>query len=200
MSKNKSVKIFIVAAVIITTAAAFCTIACGRAPNKSERSNAALGINGEPVSTQVVQSNKNGDKNETAGKNVSKTVSDNGVIEIREKMFATQVSDVYVNTDDYLGKTIKLEGIFQSAQSYEKEKPYCFVIRYGPGGCCGYDANVGFEVKWNTDRAQPYPAPESWVEAAGELKYYEEDDFQYLYLDLLSLNVLSKRGAATVWQ
>jgi len=119
-------------------------------------------------------------------------------VEIREKMFVSQVNDVYLNTDDYLGKTIKLEGLFKQDQGYEKL--YCFVLRYGPG-CCGTDGNVGFEVAWANEQAHPYPAVDSWVEATGVLKTYEEDGYaQYLYLDLSSLNVLSKRGAETVIQ
>jgi len=124
-----------------------------------------------------------------------------GTIEIREKMFATQVSDVYLNAEDYLGKTIKLEGLFKSELYYGKDEPYCFVIRYGPGGCCGMDANVGFEVAWAKENAKPYPVVDSWVEATGVLKTYEEDGYaNYLYLDLSSLNVLSRRGAETVKQ
>jgi len=121
-----------------------------------------------------------------------------GVIEIKEKMFLAQVNDVYMNPEDYLGKTIKLEGIFKEEQGHEKS--YCFVLRYGPG-CCGNDGNAGFEVAWAKEGAQPYPAVDSWVEATGVLKSYEEDGYyRYLYLDLSSLNVLSVRGAETVLQ
>jgi uncharacterized membrane protein YcgQ (UPF0703/DUF1980 family) len=125
-------------------------------------------------------------------------ISNEKIIEIKEKMFVAQINDVYLNTEDYLGKTIKLEGIFKQDQGYEGD-PYCFVIRYGPG-CCGNDGNVGFEVAWANEKEKPYPAVDSWVEAVGELKTYEEDDFQYLYLDLASLNVLNKRGSETVLQ
>jgi uncharacterized membrane protein YcgQ (UPF0703/DUF1980 family) len=115
-------------------------------------------------------------------------------------MFIAEVNDVYLNAEDYLGKTIKLEGIFKSEQYYDDIEPYCFVIRYGPG-CCGTDGNAGFEVKWDKSRMRSYPAAESWVEATGELKFYTEDgDFQYLYLDLSSLDVLSRRRAEFVLQ
>ena len=132
----------------------------------------------------------------------SATNASNGpVLEIKEKMFATQVNDVYLNAKDYIGKTIKLEGLFKSEQYIGKEEPYCFVIRYGPGGCCGVDANVGFEVAWASEKAKPYPAVDSWVEATGVLKTYEEDGFmQYIYLDLSSLNTLSRRGKEYVLQ
>jgi uncharacterized membrane protein YcgQ (UPF0703/DUF1980 family) len=126
-------------------------------------------------------------------------VSDDDILEITEKMFIAQVNDVYLNSEDYLGKTIKLEGIFKCEQFYGDDESYCFVIRYGPG-CCGTDGNAGFEVKWDKERLQPYPAVESWVEATGTLKMEEEDDYQYLYLDLSSLAVLSKRGAEVVLQ
>jgi uncharacterized membrane protein YcgQ (UPF0703/DUF1980 family) len=126
-------------------------------------------------------------------------VSNEKIIEIKEKMFVAQVNDIYLNTEDYLGKTIKLEGIFKKEQPYEGD-PYCFVLRYGPG-CCGNDGNVGFEIRWDKSMARPYPKAESWVESTGVLKYYEEDGYsQYLYLDLISLNVLNKRGLETVVQ
>ena len=121
------------------------------------------------------------------------------VIEIREKMFLAQVNDVYLNAEDYLGKTIKLEGIFMAEQSYEREEPYCYVIRYGPG-CCGSDGNAGFEIAWAKNRSGSYPQSNDWVEAIGMLKYYEEDYYQYLYLELSSLNVLDRRGAEYVSQ
>jgi uncharacterized membrane protein YcgQ (UPF0703/DUF1980 family) len=118
------------------------------------------------------------------------------VVKIEEKMFINQVNDVYLNTEDYLGKTIKLEGIFKQDDGYDKS--YFFVIRYGPG-CCGNDGNAGFEVAWANEK--PYPEVDSWVEAAGVLKSYEEDEYmQYLYLDLISLNVLDKRGVEMVYQ
>jgi zinc transport system permease protein len=123
------------------------------------------------------------------------------IIEIKEKMFIAQTNDVYLNPDDYMGKTIKLEGLFKMEQSTERETPYCFVIRYGPG-CCGYDGSAGFEVAWNKAALadKKYPAVDDWVEAAGVLKTYEEDGYPYLYLELASLDVMNKRGAEFVAQ
>jgi len=117
-------------------------------------------------------------------------------IEIDEKMFIAQVNDVYLNAEDYLGKKIKLEGIFMQSTG---EEPYYFVIRYGPG-CCGNDGLVGFEVAWAKEKEQPYPAADSWVEAEGVLKSYEEEGYTLSYIDLTSLNVLAKRGAENVLQ
>ena len=117
------------------------------------------------------------------------------VIEISEKVFIAQTNDIYINTEDYLGKTIKYEGIFQSYYYDVTDTTYYSVIRYGPG-CCGFDANAGFEVEWDGD----YPEQNDWVEAVGTLETYEEGGAQYLRLKLSSLKVLPVRGAEFVQQ
>ena len=116
-------------------------------------------------------------------------------VEIEENLFLTQVNDVYLNAKDYIGKTIKLEGIFLKEQPRALDEPNCYIVRYGPG-CCGNDGLVGFEVIWDKNKSQTYPESESWVEARGVLKVFEKSN--YLYLDLSSLTVLNKRGRETV--
>jgi hypothetical protein len=124
------------------------------------------------------------------------------VVEIKEKMFIAQTNDVYLNPEDYMGRTIKLEGLFKSYSSEEYDNAYCFVIRYGPGGCCGNDGSAGFEVAWDENYTlQPgYPEEDAWVEAIGELKNYTENDYPYLYLSLSSLTVKEERGSEFVLQ
>lgn len=117
------------------------------------------------------------------------------VIEINEKMFIAQTNDIYYNVADYLGKTIKYEGVFEIYDVSENGENYYAVIRYGPG-CCGNDANAGFEVIWDND----YPDQNEWVEATGILEEYQEAGETYLRLMLTSLTVLPTRGAEYVSQ
>jgi zinc transport system permease protein len=121
------------------------------------------------------------------------------IVEIREKMFLAQTNDVYLNPEDYMGKTLKLEGLFKREQYGGHD--YCFVLRYGPG-CCGSDGNAGFEVAWEKDRPadETYPEVDEWVRASGVLKSYEEDGYPYLYIALSELSVLKTRGAEFVTQ
>ncbi|MDR3277794.1 MAG: hypothetical protein LBT12_03385 [Oscillospiraceae bacterium] len=121
--------------------------------------------------------------------------ADGNVIVIREKLFVEQTNDVYYNAEDYLGKTIQYEGIFKTYEVPETGGTYYSVIRYGPG-CCGIDANAGFEVYWDGG----YPELDDWVEAVGVLEMYEEDGALYLRLALTALTVLSVRGAEYVDQ
>jgi len=198
MRESKSARnSLIIAAVALAVTASLFAFNYIRTKQKIEKIIAAAEKDVEPPTVQTVPNNKDtviAEKNAPA----QSLPPSRGVVEIKEKMFLAQVNDVYLNPDDYLGKTIKLEGIFKEERGYEKS--YCFVIRYGPG-CCGNDGNAGFEVAWAKEEAPPYPAVDSWVEAAGVLKSYEEDGYsQYLYLDLSSLNVLDKRGAELVLQ
>ena len=117
------------------------------------------------------------------------------VVEIREKMFIAQTNDIYMNAEDYLGKAIRYEGIFDVDFWAETGTTYYYVIRYGPG-CCGDDGEAGFEVRWEGE----YPEQNDWVEAVGILEAYEEEGYQYLRLALSSLTVLPTRGAEFVSQ
>jgi len=120
---------------------------------------------------------------------------DKEIVEIRERMFATHISDVYMNPQNYLDKIIKLEGVYLRYEISEFEI-YNFIIRYYNDGCCSDE--VGFEVKWPDDGQ--HPDSYSWVEAMGVLKRSGAGADSLLYLDLVSLNVLNRRGAEFVRQ
>ena len=127
----------------------------------------------------------------------NRTEESDSIVEITERMFRTQIEEIYLNSDDYLGKTIRLEGIFVGFlwnQSYSY-----FVYRFAAGGCCGTD-QVGFEVKWPESLREPIPENNSWVQATGVLNYGVEETFVYLYLELTSLDVLTTRGMESVWR
>ena len=128
---------------------------------------------------------------QVANDNVQKA-ENTKIIEIKEKMFIAQTNDIYLNADEYLGRTIKYEGIFDFYDMPDGEK-LCYVIRYGPG-CCPADSNAGFEVVWD----KGYPNNKEWVEVTGVLEEYYNNGYEYLRLALKSLKVLNVRGAETV--
>jgi uncharacterized membrane protein YcgQ (UPF0703/DUF1980 family) len=118
------------------------------------------------------------------------------VVEISEKLFVAQSNDVYLNPDDYLGKTIRYEGVFVTFEY--PEEVFHTVIRYGPG-CCGIDQNCGFEVVWH-DGQEVYVNEGDWVRVTGVLEDYDAYGYQQLRLSLISLEVLEVRGAEYVTQ
>ena len=120
-------------------------------------------------------------------------------VEIGEKMFMTQINDIFYNLEDYLGQTIKYEGIFDMYE-YPDGTPdglqkYYSVIRYGPG-CCGNDSKVGFEVVWDKE----YPEQNDWVEVVGVLTKSEEEGYPRVQLEATKLTVLPTRGEEIITQ
>jgi putative membrane protein len=117
-------------------------------------------------------------------------------VDITEKMYVSYINEIYVNTDDYIGKIIRIEGMFQAYTDENTGNIYYYVYRTGPG-CCGNDGSMcGFEFTWNGDM----PKDNDWVEVVGSLRSYEEDGCEYLTLDAKSVIVMEARGAETVYQ
>jgi uncharacterized membrane protein YcgQ (UPF0703/DUF1980 family) len=122
-----------------------------------------------------------------------------GPVEIRENMFITQINAINLNYRDYLGRTIKLEGMFRHFQ-WEGNNMY-FVARNAPG-CCGDDGIIGFEVSWNPyhqgfddgSEGRTYPNENDWVQAQGVLNYFESLGRPMLFILLDELNILERRG------
>jgi uncharacterized membrane protein YcgQ (UPF0703/DUF1980 family) len=114
-------------------------------------------------------------------------------VEIKEKMFIAQISDIYVNLKDYAGKKVKYEGIMGYGKDSETGETVYSVFRQSPG-CCGRDGVAGLDVIWDN----PYPPPDSWVEAAGTLEIlavdYGRQVVRYPRVRLTSLKALEKEG------
>ena len=117
-------------------------------------------------------------------------------IDITEKMYVAYINEIYINTDDYIGKSIRIEGMFQAYTDENTGITYYYVYRTGPG-CCGNDgAMCGFEFTWDGEM----PKDNDWIEVVGNLRTYEEDGCTYLTLDAESVTVMETRGAETVYQ
>jgi uncharacterized membrane protein YcgQ (UPF0703/DUF1980 family) len=113
------------------------------------------------------------------------------VFEIREKMFIQQCNDIYLNPDEYAGRTVRLEGIYDEFFDEYSGELYCYVIRYGPG-CCGNDGVAGFECVYDENFTA---VPGDWVEAVGTVEVTEIPSGPiYVALKLSALTVLDERG------
>ena len=115
------------------------------------------------------------------------------IVEIKEKMFIQQCYDIMFNPDEYLGKTVKLEGIYKTFRfmvgGVQEDTHY--VYRKAPG-CCGDDGMVGFRFY---PEDCPIPEQYAWVEATGKVEVTEEE---MVVLRLSGLKVMDKRGAEFV--
>ena len=113
-------------------------------------------------------------------------------VEIKENLYLTQINDIYRNKEQYLGKTIHLEGLYFSTEA--GGQAYQMVRRYGPS-CCDLDGAAGFEILWEGER----PGQDQWIEVFGTLEQYQkEDGFSYLRLRLTDLKIKKQAGEAYV--
>lgn len=92
-------------------------------------------------------------------------------IDITDNYFIAQTNDVYLNYDEYEGKTVRIEGYFYVYQDYTSGQNYYAVIRNAPG-CCGNDGLAGLDIKWDGE----YPAEKTWIQVVGKISKYSETD------------------------
>lgn len=119
--------------------------------------------------------------------------NDSDVFEIKEKMFIAQCNDIYLNPDEYMNRTIKVEGMYNEYEDPSTGKARCYVYRNGPG-CCGNDGVAGFEILYEGDA----PKPKDWIAVEGKIEVIGESGSEYVALRLSSLKVLDVRGAEYV--
>ncbi|MDR1796974.1 MAG: hypothetical protein LBR44_05935 [Clostridiales Family XIII bacterium] len=134
-----------------------------------------------------------------SGDGADAVAEDASLLDIGEKMFVGQMNDIYANTADYIGKTIRYEGFYVCYQPETygdgEDVAYHCIVRNGPG-CCGYDATVGFEFFWDGEM----PQDDDWCRITGVVDTYQENGFDYIVVKATDLEVLPVRGNDTVTQ
>ena len=118
---------------------------------------------------------------------------DEPVIEIGDRLFIMQVDNIYTNPQRYLGRTVRLQGIFET-HHWEGQTNHV-VFRNAPG-CCGDDGMVGFLL--NLDGAAS-PADNAWVEVTGELERFGMMPNE-IRLRVLDIEEMAERGMEFVNQ
>ena len=115
--------------------------------------------------------------------------SSDGIIEIGERFFITQMTEIFLNHNRYLGRTIRYEGMFRTA-SFAGED---FSIVYRNAlGCCSPNEVIGFEVIM--DDFELFE-DNTWVEVTGVLDF----DGMFVVVRVTDIIELEERGAELVF-
>lgn len=95
-------------------------------------------------------------------------------------MVYSEVYNMVFKPDDYLGKVIKINGIYYSSYYEETDLYYHFVIIDDATACC----QSGIEFIWSGEQKFPddYPADGAEIEIVGVYGSYDELDYTYFYL------------------
>jgi len=115
----------------------------------------------------------------------------NEVHEITERFFAMQFFEISINTEEFLGRTIRYEGMFITHYWEYTDEYFHLVYRYTEG-CCNPVEPLGLEVY--LDGIDPLPDG-AWVEVTGILERF---DYGFLRLAVTSLIEKEERGAEFV--
>ncbi|RRC94150.1 hypothetical protein EII25_01325 [Erysipelotrichaceae bacterium OH741_COT-311] len=119
---------------------------------------------------------------------IHKTV-DSNIIVVTEKLFLSQINDIYYNFSDYENKTIVVEGMYTLFSNEDKSKVVPVVFREGPG-CCGNDGWGGFLLN-----IEPQDLPDKeWIKVTGKPYLEKEDGYTNLFLEVESIEVTLPRG------
>lgn len=91
-----------------------------------------------------------------------------------------EVYNIMTQPKDYLGKTIKMSGVYSSSYYDKTNAYYHFVIIEDVAACC----QQGLEFIWKGSHAYPddYPEDKASIEVIGVFEEYEEFDEIYYYL------------------
>jgi len=125
----------------------------------------------------------------------SETSADDNTLIIGEKMFLTQINDIFYNFDLYKDKTIVVEGMYTLFFNQDGIQDTPAVYRRGPG-CCGNDGWGGFLLRYDGD----YPEDNAWIKVTGTPELVENGHFKDLWLNVTSIEILEERGEEFVSQ
>lgn len=115
------------------------------------------------------------------------------VLIIGEKMYLTQINDIFMNFENYKNRIVVVEGVYTLFYNDDGVKNIPAVYRRGPG-CCGNDGWGGFLLKYDGK----LPRDNDWIRVTGTPEIVDKGAFQDLYLNVSEIKILKKRGAEFV--
>lgn len=99
----------------------------------------------------------------------NRNASENEIIEIKDEYFIGATNDMYYNVDNYVGKTIKMQGLLYA---YDVGGETCYAVVRNSPGCCGNDGLAGLDIKYDGK----CPPENTWVEIVGVVDKEEWQD------------------------
>lgn len=100
----------------------------------------------------------------------------------------SEVFSMMERPEEYMGKTMKMAGLYYCLYDETTESAYHFVIIEDALECC----QQGIEFVWKGDHAYPqdYPEEGAVIEVTGSLEVYEESAMEYYRLAADELTIL----------
>lgn len=99
---------------------------------------------------------------------------------MNSNMIYSVIYDMMINPDNYYGKSMLVDGYFDTLFEERLDTRYFFVVVPDAAACCVQ----GLEFKLGDDKAYPsdYPEPSTDIRIRGVLDCYEEEGQTYAYI------------------
>ena len=107
---------------------------------------------------------------------------------LSETVLSAELMNILANSKDYIGKTIKVSGIYSFAFHEPSGEIYHYVITKQGDACC----QEGLEFIWAGDHVFPddYPAMGTPIVVYGEFTRYQGEGFRHFYLAIDDIHLL----------
>jgi len=125
----------------------------------------------------------------------SASTTDDGILVIEERFFIFRMWDILANPEEYLGRTIQYEGVFQTFD-WPGMGHFYHVFRY-TDDCCGEGGMLGLDVRLDTLGVEAFEDG-AWVKVTGVLETFEAQGNLFLRLEATSIVEMEERGAEFV--
>ncbi len=96
-----------------------------------------------------------------------------------ETMVISTLNSILMEPETYLGKSIKIKGIYTTQTDIETNVQYSYVSYIDTTSCCTLD----LEYRYDNYDPNKLPKLDDSIEIVGVLKSYEENDNTYYYID-----------------
>ncbi|MCL1993620.1 MAG: hypothetical protein FWG66_11815 [Spirochaetes bacterium] len=117
-----------------------------------------------------------------------------GTIVLDERVFIQQVTEITMEMDNFVGQTVRYEGLFGTISSSITGREHNWVIRLMV--CCDpLGEPIGFFV--DIGEREPFPN-DTWVEVTGVLEAYLGFGFRVPQLEVIEIREVTP-GNAHVW-
>lgn len=142
----------------------------------------------EPALAPAEETSTDVDTTQVIPQSTSDETVDIDLTTLSSTMIFSQIYDINMAPEGYIGKTIKMNGFFKSYPSPETDAVHFAVIIPDALACC----EQGFEFVLNGDYTYPedYPTDDTDIQITGVLDTYEENGYEYYYVVADELTVL----------
>ena len=131
--------------------------------------------------------NISNNSNNSVEQEEAKLENEDGILQITDRLFVTQLDDIYLNPQNYEGKDIKIEGLMYS--STYVDITYNYVVRNTPG-CCGNDGLAGLEIKYDGE----LPENDSWIKITGTIIMEEFSTIGKPVIEVKTIEIMEEKG------